>query len=195
MSAVRLALMGIGNLRCGPPILASLATFFWERPLDIRMYDSDAERLDLLDRFARVCFLMAHSSHSLTTTESPLEALDDASLIVLSVGENCARKLLRRLGEPYDEDAIPRAIASLDLRAHPEASILSLQRQALDLECYYAMDWPAPLSEAERTTMPFQLLRWINSEEYPVELLQACDKSPLKAWLENPTTAEYVQRA
>jgi hypothetical protein len=79
-------------------VIASLANYFGERPLDVHLWDSDPERLDLFDRFARLCFRMNKSKHSLMASEETQETLVDASAIVLMVGENCASKYLKARG-------------------------------------------------------------------------------------------------
>jgi hypothetical protein len=193
MNSTRLAVLGIGSVRCGAPIIASLATFFGERPLDIRLYDADAERLDLFDRFARVCFLITKAPHGLMSTESPEEALQDAELVVLSLSGNCAIRLLKSRGVEPAPGPVPQAIDILDLGSYSNACILSLQREPLELEAYYRTPWPADITDQERAAFPFQLLRWLNEEEYPHELLRQCEKSPLKAWMDNPTTAQFIR--
>ncbi len=193
MSAVRLALIGIGNVRCGASILATLAGYFGERPFEIRLYDSDLERLDGFDRFARKCFLASKAPHSVMSTESPEEALADADLIVVSMSRNCASRLLKSREVAAEENSIEQAIQLLKLQEHPEASILSLQREPIAIDGYYHLNWPAELSEEDRASFPLQLLRWLNEEEYPFDLMRACKNSPFKAWLDNPTTADYVQ--
>ena len=50
-------------------MIASLANYFGERPLDIVMFDADSERLDLFDRFARLTFSAMNSTHHLRSTD------------------------------------------------------------------------------------------------------------------------------
>src|SRR4051794_39669255 len=95
MSIMRLAILGGGSVRCSPAVLASLATYFGERPLEIRMFDADVERLDLFDRLARLCFAMTKNPHTLISTTDAVEATEAADRVILQVGENCARKYLK----------------------------------------------------------------------------------------------------
>src|SRR5947209_12666480 len=95
MSVTRLAILGAGSVRCTTPVIASLATYFGERPLEIRMFDADMERLDLFDRLARLCFMMTKNEHTLISTCDAAEAIENAERAVLQVGENCARRYLR----------------------------------------------------------------------------------------------------
>src|SRR4051812_22492709 len=96
MSSVVLAVMGAGSVRCTPPVLLSLATYFGERHIEIRLWDADDERLDLFDRFARLCFMANKTHHTLISTDSESDALKDADLVLFQVGVNCAMKFLRR---------------------------------------------------------------------------------------------------
>ena len=71
-------MLGIGNVRCAPAIVGSLSNYFGERPLEIRFWDADWERLDLFDRFARLCFHVSKCPHQLISTDESDEALDGA---------------------------------------------------------------------------------------------------------------------
>jgi hypothetical protein len=189
---MKLSLLGIGSLRCGAPIVASLATYFGEQPLEICMYDEDVERLEIYDRLARLCFLTTEAPHRLVSTDDPDEAIADSEFIVLSIGENCARRYLARRGVEPDSEPVAQVIDLIDLGQQPQASILSLQKVPIRLDGYYQVSWPDDLPNDERTFYPLQLLRWLNEEEHLHDLLKQCSKSPLKAWLDNPTTADYV---
>src|SRR5687767_3239764 len=101
MGDIRLAILGGGSVRCTPKVVAALATYFGERPLEIVMWDSDGERLDLFDRFARYLFLMTSTPHRLISTTDPYEALQGADAVIFQVGVNCARK---HRGKRYESD-------------------------------------------------------------------------------------------
>jgi hypothetical protein len=201
VSEVRLAVLGAGSVRCGPSVFSTLATFFGERPLEIRLYDSDPERLDLFDRFARLCFLVTKAPHSLLATEDPKEALADADRAILQVGDNCARKYLkatRRQGVASLTNAamVEQALDQMLEGVPAEVDVVSLQTGDVyvPLERYAALDWPSSPSEVERGAVPHQVLRWIHGEEYLHELLAEHERSPLKAWLNDPSSAPAVVR-
>lgn len=179
-------------MRCSPPVVASLATYFGERPLQIRMYDADEERLDLFDRLARLCFMTTKSTHNLVSTTDADEALEEAAFAIVQVGENCARKFLNM--PPGEAEAVQRATNALVSRIPEEARVLSLLPQSLQLprERYYRLDWPGQLTDEERRSVPLQTLRYLNSEEYVHQLLKDNERSPLKSWLNDPSTAELV---
>jgi hypothetical protein len=166
------------------PLVSSLATYFGERPLEIVLFDADFERLDLVDRFARLAFTATNATHSLRATEDPEEALEDADLVVLQVEENCARKMMHTSRDKPArlEEAISKLLALVPDGAH----VMSLVGDLPSDSCF-AMDWPAPLTHAEETAVPHQILRYLNGEEYLHQLLKEHQASPLKAWLDDPT--------
>lgn len=105
---MKLAVLGIGSLRSGPPVVAALANYFGERELEVRLYDSDDERLDLFDRLARACFVVEKARHRLFSFNDHREALDEADAAIVCVGFNCARKLLGiKQEEPPAEEQAP----------------------------------------------------------------------------------------
>jgi len=200
MSASRLAILGAGSVRCSAPVIASLATYFGERPLEIQMYDSDMERLDLFDRFARLCFVMSKNGHGLTSTTDAAEALEDADRVVFQVGENCARKYLKerhRMGiadlgaEAMIEQAVEEMLGSVPA----EAEVLSLMnvKIAIPRSHYYRVEWPSEPTARERSALPHQVLRWIRGEEYTHDLFMEHEKSPLKKWLDDVDSLERVE--
>jgi len=193
METVRISLIGIGSVRCGSHIVASLANYFGERPLDITLWDADPERLELFHRLAKICFLMTRSPHQLSSTDDVREALSNADKIVLSIGRNCAYRVLRPENRESGGEAIPSAIRALSIDQYTQSTILSLQKLPIPIPAYYTLPWPPELSEEARAGFPFQLLRWVNGEEYPVDVLRECEKSPLSTWVDNPTSANYVQ--
>jgi hypothetical protein len=196
---MRLAILGGGSVRCTPAVVAALATYFGERPLEIRMYDADLERLDLFDRLARLCFLMTKNEHSLMSTTDSVECTEGAERVILQVGENCARKYLKerhRMGianlgaEAMIEQAVEELLGTVPF----EAEVLSLERPeiAIPRDHYYRLNWLAEPTPAERQAFPHQALRWIRGEEYTHEFLRDQERSPLKAWLDDVSAAELV---
>jgi hypothetical protein len=196
---MRLAILGAGSVRCSPAVLASLATYFGERPLEIRMYDSDLERLDLFDRLARLCFIMTKNDHSLMSTTDPVECTEGAERVILQVGENCARKYLKeshRMGIANlgAEAMIEQAVEELFGTVPFEAEVLSLERPeiAVPRDHYYRLDWITEPSRGQRQAFPHQALRWIRGEEYTHDFLREHERSPLKSWLDDVNAAELV---
>lgn len=216
MSLTKLAIIGAGSVRCSPSVLSTLANYFGERPLEVRLYDADIERLDLFDQLARLLFRVTDSTHRILFRLDPVEALDGIDRVVLQVGTNCARKYLKQVGElasteeapedtplgsvqkdgfkiqAADDTLIQRALDRMLETLPPGAEVLSLQRQEITLPVearFRTLNWPAEPTLSERQALPHQVLRWIKGEEMPHRLLQDSERSPLKAWLDDVTTA------
>lgn len=183
MSAVRLAIIGAGSVRCTPAVIGTLATFFGERPLEVVLFDADRHRLELFEVYARFCFLATNSTHTVKMTDDVAEALQGADKVILQVDDNCARKMLDRPNGPALDDALNEIYPLIPEKA--EVMSLMLNRE-LPLYEYRAMDWPGPLSEDEWLTIPFQILRYLNQEDYLYEVLKQGKMSPLRPWLELP---------
>lgn len=145
MSAVKLAVIGAGSLKGAIPMVASLATYFGERPLDITFYHPEEEPLDLVDRFARLCFLMTKSTHSLRSTVLLEEAMAEVDRVVLL--------------SPH----------RLDTEKTPTLDMIS------------TANTDSPLSES---SLALQILRWLNGEEYPFDIIKQQETSQLKTWLD-----------
>lgn len=198
---MRLTILGAGAVRCTPAVIASLATYFGERPLEVRMFDADLERLDLFDRLARLCFMMTRATHSLISTTDAVEATDGADRVILQVGENCARKYLKQrhrmgIADLQAESMIEQAVEEMLGTVPAEAEILSLQRPGIVIPRtrYYTADWPAEPTSAERFSFPHQALRWIKGEEYTHEFLREHERSPLKRWLDDTKSLQLVEQ-
>jgi hypothetical protein len=193
--------LGAGSVRCSPAVIASLATYFGERPLEIRMYDADLERLDLFDRLARLCFIMTKNGHNLVSTTDSAEAIEGANRVVLQVGDNCARKYLKERHRMGIADLAPsamieQAVEEMLGEVPVDADILSLQRPdiAIPRLRYYRLDWLGEPTPAERFSFPHQALRWIRGEEYTHEFLREHERSPFKRWLDDVESAVLVER-
>lgn len=193
-----------------PSVAATLAAYFGERPLEIRLYDADLERADLFAQFARTCFLLTKAGHEVDVFPEPAQALEGADRVILQVGTNCARKFLLSVGRrdllapddpapaagltregyrprSYDRRAVQEAVNLLAPMIPPDAQVLSLQRADIELEqgpTLTRAQWPGEISIDERISLPHQVLRWVHGEEYPHGLIQASEKSPVKAWLD-----------
>lgn len=88
-----IGLIGAGSLRCGPPVLSSLAAMGLRRPLDLRLFDANEERLDLMIRLAEQMLEMTECEHTIFGTSIVEEALEDADAAIVSLSEDCARRM------------------------------------------------------------------------------------------------------
>jgi hypothetical protein len=172
MDEVRLCVLGAGSLRCMPGVIGSLATYFGERALEIHLWDADEERLDLFDRFARLCFMVNKCSHRLLATDDPAEALDKAERVIVAVGGNCARKM--------PAPGVSQAVAELAGKIPAEAKILSLVEDGQEWD---HVGWPEPISDQERFALPHRLLRYLHEDEYLHDFFKAYASTPVKSWL------------
>ncbi len=202
MSASRITVLGAGSVRCSVPVIASLATYYGERPIEIRFVDADSERLDLFDRLARVCFLAANSSHQLISGVDFREALESPDRVILQIGANCARKYLRAsrprgIAELDDSSMIEQAVESLVAMIPSQSEVLSLMAPEIFVPkaTYHRLDWPGAMPIEDRPAVPHQVLRWTRGELGVRELLRKYEESPLKTWLDDPTSATVVQSA
>jgi hypothetical protein len=197
MESVKLAVMGAGSVRCTVPVLATLATYFGERPLEVALYDADEERLDLFDRFARTIFVANNNQHTVTASAEYEEVAEGADKMILQVGPNCAAKQLKkdrgRQNIPADE-ALTATLDRILKDVFGDVQVVSLQGEdvAIPLPSYYRLDWPGSLSDDQRRALPHQVLRWIRAEDTLFELFRTYEHSPLKEWLEDAESAEYV---
>ena len=170
-----------------PPIVGSLSTYFGERPLEMRFWDADEERLDLFDRFARLCFTFNKCGHGLISTTDPDEAVEGASRVILAIGENCARKYLSGQGSlmghgETDEVLIRRTTSQVTEKADVEASVFSMIDVEPTRPDWVQVDWPEP-DERELMAFPHQVLRFLSGGEYPHAFLREYLDFPLKGWL------------
>lgn len=87
------AVVGIGNLRCGPPILATLARFYPDYPLGVRLYDANEERLDLMDQLGRILLDQWNSEVHVRTSSDLAETLNGITDLIICLSEDCARRM------------------------------------------------------------------------------------------------------
>lgn len=180
--------------------------------MEVVLFDADEERLDLMQRLASVCFLVEDSKHLLSFTADPQEALEGAEMVVMMVGENCARKYLiarhgalpskivpRGNGEASTEELTPfeyigQALTEILVHVPDGAPILSLLQGGEDvvfhspnlLELSVA-NWPASPDPSTSWQIPHQILRWIHGDEDVYALLAENRLSPVREWLDNPS--------
>lgn len=194
--SVGIAILGAGNIEISPPVVASLASYFGERPLELRLYDGDEERLDLLDRMARACFILNKTPHSVFSSLDVNEVLHETDRVILQVDAHGAKRSLKGkqgLSAMSEAEMICASLAKLMEHAPENVETLSLQGPdvTIPLGLYRRLDWPVVKGD-EVQWMPHQILRWIRGEEPIYEILAEHDKSPLKAWLDDPNSAELV---
>lgn len=108
MARAHVAVMGIGSLRAGPHIAAALAACPSDIPLDIRLWDGSAERLDLFDRFLRVCLQVTDYGHEVRSFGGhPADALTGATAVILALHEDGARRHLQPTPESMEDPEPP----------------------------------------------------------------------------------------
>ena len=87
------SIVGAGSLRCAPVVFASLAALRLEHPLEVRLYDANEERLDLMDRLARHMFGQTMSRHDVLYRPALEEAMELSEAVVVCLTEDCARRM------------------------------------------------------------------------------------------------------
>lgn len=195
MEPLRVALIGMGSTRCAAPIVGSLATYFGERSLELAFFDADAERLDLYERLARVCFRINDCTHSIRAAETSAEALESAARVVACIGPNCAAKALRirkAAAARMDRDElVSKAVAAMLEGLPSDVPVLSLMGKevAVPSNRVYRLDWPPPPDPDSRGFWGHQILRWIKGDEYMHAYIRSFESSPLKAWLDDVESA------
>src|ERR1700722_6728373 len=199
MEPERIAVLGAGSLRCMPGIAGSFAAFFGERPLEVRLFDADVERLDLFERFFRLLFRFNQAGHELSATPDPLEALDSAERVIFCVGENCAQKYfraVRRSGSATGSQfgLVEQVVEALTPSIPDNVELLSLLGADVPVPFphYRRSPWPPAPTAVERAAIPHQILRFLNGEDYPHALLKEASTSPLKGWLEDVETIPSI---
>jgi hypothetical protein len=156
-----IGVLGVGNVHLMGPIVLALAGHFGERPLDIFFWDPDDERLDLADRLARVTFKGMKNPHCLRSTTDFREfELDITHLIVAA-----------------DEKAWNRIDNYPFLHFGPSEKIVLNGSETPLL----AIDWPE--IKGEKIEVTYQVLRWVNGEEYVANDVENQGPNPLSAWL------------
>ena len=197
---MRLAIIGAGSVRCSVPVIASLGSYFGERPMEIALYDADSERLELFELFARVTFSTNKTPHGVSASANAADVLEGASKVVLQVDANCSLKEARLAGAKPPADVTERVSRTLERLlpdVHPEAQVISLlpAKVRVPLDYYYRLDWPAEPNEEEIRALPHQVMRWVRGEEYVFGVLKEFERSPFKKWLDDVNSATIVSEA
>jgi hypothetical protein len=193
----KIAILGAGSIRCGVPVIASLATYFGERPLSISLWDADAERLELFEMFAGLACVQNKNPHELSAVVDVAAALENAVRVILMLDPNCAlleAKKARASVSGNHSSWISATVERLVGLIPGEAQVMSLlpAEVRVSLPHYYRLDWPPDLEEDEARSMPHQVLRWIRGDEYMFEVFNQYDRSPLKTWLDDVTSATVI---
>lgn len=74
MRALGVGVFGVGDLRIGPPVLAALATYFGERPLEIVLHDPNEELVRVMHGVAKAFFRLRGPLHDVVSTTDVREA-------------------------------------------------------------------------------------------------------------------------
>lgn len=88
-------IVGAGNIRCSPPVLATLS--HWHPEEDeavVSLFDSNEERLDLIDRLARRIFDDHNKTLTVRASSDLAEALENATDVILSLNEDGSRRMV-----------------------------------------------------------------------------------------------------
>ena len=166
MEPERLTVLGAGSLRFGPAVCGGLAVYFGERPLEVRFWDGDAERLDLFDRFARYLFDLNKTPHRLMSTEDPHEAIFGTDRVILTLDDHGAERFVPEATSVTIVEALrhefPDGAPVLDLRENPEI--------------------PEPTVDQVRA-LPHDIMRYLRGDDWAYGFLREQAESPVKRWL------------
>ena len=91
--AFGVTVVGAGNVRCGAPVLASLATLFPDSRLRVTLFDANEERLDLFHRLGVRLFENWNKEGTILASSDLTEALEGADAVILCPSEDCARRM------------------------------------------------------------------------------------------------------
>jgi len=100
MQARVVTIVGAGNIRVAPIVLATLAEFFPESPLTVSLFDANEERLDLMDRLARTFFDITRNEATVRSSSDIAEALPETTELILALNEDGARRMVGRQLSP-----------------------------------------------------------------------------------------------
>lgn len=180
MSAIALTVIGSGNLSLLPHVMGGLASWYGERPLDIRLFDPSFDNLELSFRIGQSLCLIAGSTHELNRYDRASIALDGAARVIYMAADL-----------PSTEANQPSLLVGL-AELFAEVPVLNLTATEVppSLVCQTLLTWPMVNDGASGLSFAFQLLRWANSEEYPTEFLQPEMARPLHRWLDDPNVTE-----
>ena len=93
MAVRSFALIGGGNIRCCPEVVACLSQLNTTDEVVVTLFDSNNERLDLMDRLARVILDRQKEQFTIRANSDLKDALEEATDVVLMFNEDCARRM------------------------------------------------------------------------------------------------------
>ncbi|MBS1721606.1 MAG: hypothetical protein JSS66_01225 [Armatimonadetes bacterium] len=91
------AVAGAGNMRCAAPVMGSMAVWAPDDLVEIRLFDANEERLDLVDRLLREALDVAGTEHVVKSSPSVEETMDGATEIIVTYHEDCVRRMHGRV--------------------------------------------------------------------------------------------------
>lgn len=169
----RLAILGVGSIEPAAMAVATVATYFGERPLDVVVFDPCIERRELIARLARTCCDAMRSTHALFEAASGAEALAGASHAILIAAPQVG-------------------YGRCDFDQKFEGSVLTLQSKRAPVNrAFFSTRWPTasdmlgwkPQVVPHDAWTAHQVLRWVRADEWVQPLLDAASESPVRAWL------------
>lgn len=186
------AVLGAGNLRCSPSVLGSLATWTPDDLVTIRLFDASEERLDLFDRFLRECLDLRNLEHSVVSTTSAPESLEDATDVVFTIYEECARLMRGRealpLFDPASDDSASQVRGDPN-KPTPPMNLSQHTRSILSSPAY----WEGTREQAIESALE-RLLEHVPPEARSLSLVRgvslATAKTTLLDWPEPVTPNE-----
>jgi hypothetical protein len=102
-----IAVIGCGNMQTAPELCAALAQISGRHAIDIRLHDANEERLELVLRLLASMVAPGVDSR-LTATNVLDEAIADVDKVVLTLHDDCIRRMVLHKTEVYDPlDTLP----------------------------------------------------------------------------------------
>lgn len=178
---VHIAIIGVGNLEVGPPLMATIAQYFGERPLAIRLYDPNHEIAELIGLLAKALFNVTDSVHILGVFEDYCEALAGAHGVIFCPDYPGEELWTKHHPDFPEKKGFADAVLS---QANDAVSVINLTDDYDDMRMREWGPWPGFLEEDALDEMPHQILRWIHDDDSPHELLEANKISPFREWIE-----------
>lgn len=96
-------MLGAGNVRCGPPVLACIAAWQPGHEVEVCLFEPCEERLDLFDRFMRRCLEHTGHEHLAIASSDLLESCLGATDAVVCLHEEAARRMVGGEIQPAPE--------------------------------------------------------------------------------------------
>lgn len=81
-------------MRTGPAVLATLSRWYPDFPFTIRLFDANSERLDLSDLLLRQLLDSWNDEIPATATQNAEEAVEGTTDLIITMHEDCARRML-----------------------------------------------------------------------------------------------------